>query len=57
VVTVDGRPDAALRPLRRRPRWVARSEFLRSLSRRQADPGLEAQLPALSPDTTDDVDP
>jgi prevent-host-death family protein len=56
VITVDGRPVAALRPLRRRARWMQRSEFLQRLSGRQADPALDAELRALAPDTTDELE-
>jgi len=56
VITVDGEPVAALRPLRRRPRWMHRSEFVRRLSGRQADPGLDAELRALAPDMTDELE-
>jgi prevent-host-death family protein len=55
VITVDGLPVAALRPLSQRPRWVTGSDFARRLARRQADPGLLAELRALAPDTTDDL--
>jgi prevent-host-death family protein len=55
VITVDGRPVAALRPLHRRPRWVAGSDLARRLAGRQADPGLLAELRRLAPDTTDDL--
>lgn len=57
VITVDGRPVALLGPLRSRPRWVGRAEFSRRLARRQADPGLAAELRGLVPDMTDDLDP
>lgn len=55
VITVDGRPVAALRPLNQRPRWVTGHDFARRLARRQADPGLLAELRGLAPDTTDDL--
>jgi prevent-host-death family protein len=55
VITVDGQPVAALRPLNRRPRWVAGPDFAARLARRQADPGLLAELRRLAPDTTDDL--
>ncbi len=38
----------------RRPRWVSRDEFVRSILPFQADPGLRTELVELSPDTTDD---
>ena len=56
VITVDGEPVAGLRPLRRRPRWMQRTEFVRRLSGRQADPGLDAELRALAPDMTDELE-
>jgi len=55
TVTVGGRPVAVLQPLGRRPRWLARNEFVRRVLRRQADPGLLAELRDLAPDTTDDI--
>ena len=55
VITVDGQPVAALRSLNLRPRWISRADFARRLARRQADPGLQAELRVLSPDMTDDL--
>jgi prevent-host-death family protein len=55
IITVDGHPVAALRPLRERPRWVTGADFARRLARRQADPGLLAELQGLMPETTDDL--
>lgn len=55
VITVDGQPVAALRPLRPRPRWMARSDVARLIARRQADPGLRGELRGLVPGTTDDL--
>lgn len=55
VITVDGIPVAALRPLERRPRWIGGPDFIRRLARRQADPGLAAELRGLAPDNTDDL--
>lgn len=55
VITVDGLPVAALRPLNHRPRWINGVDFARRMARRQADPGLRNELQALSPDTTDDL--
>lgn len=57
TITVDGRPVARVTRVERRPRWVARDAFLAALRRVQADPGLTADLRALAPDTTDDLDP
>ena len=55
VITVDGQPVAALRPLERRSRWITGPDFARRLVRRQADSGLLAELRALAPHTTDDL--
>ncbi len=55
VITVDGRPVAVLRPVGARPRWMARGDFVRRFSGRQADPALAKYLRALAPDTTDDL--
>jgi len=55
TITVDGRPVARLQPLARRPRWLARDEFVRGVLARQADPNLAAELASLAPDTTDDL--
>lgn len=55
TITVSGRAVALLRPVGRRPRWMAREEFLRHVVGRQADPALHAELRELAPDTTDDV--
>jgi prevent-host-death family protein len=55
VITMDGQPVAALRPLNRRPRWFTGRDFAHRLARRQADPGLLAELRDLAPDTTDDL--
>ncbi len=55
VITVDGRPVAALGPLVERPRWLPRSEFVRRFSTRQADPALARELTQLAPDTTDSL--
>jgi prevent-host-death family protein len=55
VITVGGKPVAVLVPLRQRPRWVARAEFARRFSGRQADAGLAGDLAELAPDTNDDL--
>jgi prevent-host-death family protein len=55
VITVAGQPVAVLRPIRQRPRWVPREEFVRRFAARQADAGLTAELAELVPDTTDDI--
>jgi prevent-host-death family protein len=54
TITVDGRPVAVLAPVGRKPRWMPRDEFVRSVLSHQADPGLSAELRRLLPDTTDD---
>jgi prevent-host-death family protein len=55
TITVDGRPVAVLEPISRRPRWLARDEFLRRVQAHQADAGLADVLRDLAPDTTDDI--
>lgn len=55
TITIDGRPVAVLQPVGRRPRWLAREEFVRQVLPHQADPGLARELAGLAPDTTDDL--
>lgn len=55
TITISGRPVAVLQPLGRRPRWLAREEFVRRVVQNQADPGLEHELAELASDTTDDT--
>lgn len=55
TITVDGRPVARLVPVDRRPRWMARDEFLDRLEGSQADPALRKQLREMMPDTTADI--
>lgn len=55
TITIDGRPVAVLQPLSRRPRWLARDEFVRRVVRHQSDPALARELAELAPDTTDDL--
>ncbi len=55
TITVDGRPVAVLAPVGRRPRWIAKREFLPMMLENQADAGLTAELRALAGDTTDDL--
>ena len=55
TITVDGRPVARLEPVRGRPRWMPRQEFIRRVLPAQADPGLDSELRELIPDTTDDL--
>lgn len=56
TITVDGRAVAMLVPVGRRPRWMPRDEFVRSVLRNQADPGLRDLLREMMPDTTDDIE-
>lgn len=56
-ITVGGRPVAILVPVGRRPRWLAREEFVRRIAVHQADPGLRRDLAELAPDTTADLPP
>ena len=53
TITVNGRRVAELVSAGERRRWLPRSEFLKILH--QADPGLQAALLELSPDSTDDL--
>lgn len=55
TITVNGRAVAVLRPVRGRPVWMARNDFVRHVLVRQADPALRRELAELSPDTTDDI--
>lgn len=55
TITVDGRPVATLHPPGRRPRFMPRAEFMRTVLTHQADPGLTATLRELAPDVTDDL--
>jgi prevent-host-death family protein len=55
VITVGGQPVAVLMPLRQRPRWVSRAEFVRRFSGRQTDVAVADELAELAPDTTDDL--
>ena len=57
TITVDGRPVAVLEGISRRPRSMARDEFLRKIIGRQADPALRREIRDLAPDTTDDLGP
>jgi prevent-host-death family protein len=54
-ITVAGRAVARLVPIDRRPRFMARDEFLRRISGNQADAALTEELRRLAPDTTDDI--
>lgn len=55
TVTVDGRPVAVLQPVRRRPRWLGREEFVRGVLPYQADPGLAGELRELALEMTDEA--
>jgi prevent-host-death family protein len=55
TITIDGRPVAVLQPVGRRPRWLARDEFVRRVLPHQADAALARELAELAPDTTDDI--
>jgi len=57
AITVDGRAVATLEPIDRAQRWMARDEFVATLDRRQADPGLRMELRGIAPDSTDDLEP
>jgi hypothetical protein len=57
--TVPALLEASLEPVSpspsiERPRWIDRDAFLELVLRRQADPGLRAELRDLAPGTTDD---
>jgi len=55
TITVDGRDVATLMPAGRRPRFMSRQQFVRSVLGHQADAALRAELRALAPDTTDEI--
>ena len=55
TITVDGIAVARLVRPGRKPRWMARDEFLRNVQGHQADPGLLDELRAMMPDTTADI--
>lgn len=57
TITVSGRPVAVLTPVRRRRRWLSKTEFLSRLRGAQADPGLRNDLAVLAGDTTEDLGP
>lgn len=56
IITVDGRPVGRIVSVPNRPRWIARDTLFERLRHLQADAGLTADLDALAPDTTDDLD-
>ncbi len=55
TITVDGRGVATLMPAGRRPRFMTRPEFVRSILGHQADVALRAEIRTLAPDTTDET--
>ncbi len=55
TITVDGRAVATLRPAGRRPRFIGRAEFVRTILAHRADPALRAVIRDLAPDTTDQL--
>lgn len=55
TITVDGRPVAVLQPVRRRERWISRSEFAAVIAAQQADPALAADLGDLAGEMTDET--
>jgi prevent-host-death family protein len=55
TVTLNGLPVAILGPVGRRPRWLAREEFVRRVSAHPADPLLRKELRRLAPDSTEDA--
>lgn len=55
TITVDGRPVAELRPVGRRPRWMAGSEFASQVLSAQADAGLRADLDQFAGEMTDET--
>jgi prevent-host-death family protein len=55
TITVDGRAVATLHPAGRRPRFIGRAEFARSILAHRADPALRAVIRDLAPDTTDQL--
>lgn len=48
TITVDGRPVAVLQPVPERPVWLSRDVFTAAVLRHQSDPGLTADLIALT---------
>ena len=55
TITVDGRGVATLVPAGRRPRFMNRSEFARSVLEHQADAALRDEIRVLAPDITTDI--
>jgi prevent-host-death family protein len=57
TITVDGRPVAQLVPIRDRPRWISRADFVNRVIAVQADPWLADELTELAGDSTDELPP
>jgi prevent-host-death family protein len=57
TITVDGRPVAQLVPIRDRPRWISRADFVNRVIADQADPGLADELADLAGESTDELPP
>jgi prevent-host-death family protein len=57
TITVDGRPVARLVPIRDRPRWISRADFVNRVIAVQADPWLADELTELAGDSTDELPP
>lgn len=55
TITVNGRPVATLEPVRRRERWMARTEFVQRVLAYQADPELAGDLAQLAGEMTDEL--
>lgn len=55
TITVDGRAVALLLPADRRPRFLARDQFIGRLLSHRTDAALRTDLRDLAPDTTDDL--
>jgi prevent-host-death family protein len=54
-VTVAGRDAADLVPIEDTPSWTSGSRARELITAAQADPGLDAELEAAFPDTTDQL--
>lgn len=56
TITVRGEAVAEIHPVKaRRRRYMTRADVMEIIVRRQADPGLTADLAILAGDTTDDL--
>ncbi len=54
-VTVDGRPVADLLPITERHRFVSRADVERIIRLAPLDPGFEADVASVVPETIDDL--